>query len=290
MFIVENQQVSPSNEQIDPRIAKAISSIFENRLPIFLPMKKLHQSRIEKIFKQNDNAVFFNTSFGKIEARARLITQAHKTYMEAMLSYQKQMLTDGSFYVEFKIHDLLSKKLKKANPTDYDTFKKYLKELKDFNVVIHTKSNKEIGFSFIDDWTVDNETGMYQVKFTRLFSAIWLNETHIGYKKDSTILNQIDDYIVQSVIRYMITYDELQISIKNLAKKLNYDTIYSRSELYQKLSDIRESFKKEEHKKTYKKYGIKYDKEFDNITICRTDETFINHCKTETLSQKLIKD
>lgn len=290
MFLIQNEHINPTSEKIDPRIAKAISSIFENRLPIFLPMKKLQQSRLEKIFKKNNNAVIFNTSYGKVEARARLITQAHKTYMEAMLSYQKQMLTDGSFYVEFKIYDLLSKKLKKTNPTDYETFKKYLKELKDFNVVIYTKSNQEIGFSFIDDWAVDNETGMLQVKFTRLFSKIWLNETLLSYKKESTLLNQIDDYIVQSVIRYMITYDELQISLKNLSKKLNYDTIYSKSELYRKLNDIRESFNKENHEQTYKKYGIRYDKEFDNIIICRSDETFISHPNKETFTHKLIKD
>ncbi len=289
MFIIENKQISLSDEQLDIRLARAISSIFENRLPIFLPMRKLHQSRIEKIFKQNNNVVFFNTDFGKIEARARLVTQSHKTYMEAMLSYQKQLLTDGSFYVEFKVYDLLSKKLNKTNPTDYDTFKKYLKELKDFNIVIHTKSNKEIGFSFIDDYIIDNDTGMYQVKFTRLFSTIWLNETLISYKKASS-LNQIDDFNVQAVIRYMITYNELQISVKSLAKKLNFDMIYSRSELYKKLNEIRESFDKEEHRKTYKKYGIKYIKEFDNIVIYRTDEVFIHHSDKETLTQKLLKD
>jgi len=290
MFFVENKQIGLSDDTVDKRIANAISSIFENRLPIFLPIKKLHQSRIQKIFEKNNNAVFFETDFGKIEARARLVTQAHKTYLEAILSYKKQLLTDGSFYVEFMIYDLLSKKLKKTNPTDYETFKKYLKELKDFNVVIHTKnSNREIGFSFIDDFVIDNETGAYKVKFTRLFSTIWLNETLISYKSNSKI-NEIDNVIVQSVIRYMMTYDNLQISVKNLAKKLSYDTIFEKRTFYEKIEEIKNSFSIEEIKKIYDFYGITYDSNFGNIIINRTDEVFLDHFKSETLSKKLLND
>ena len=254
MFTIENKQISISDNSIDPRISKAISSIFENRLPIFLPLQKLHQSRIKKIFEQNDNSVFFETNYGKVEARARLITQSHKTYLESMLSYQKQMLTDGSFFVEFKVYDLLKNKLKKVNPTGYWVFEKYLKELKDFNVVIHTETNLQIGFGFVDDFSIDNETGNYRVKFTRLFSKIWLNETLISYKRESALLNQIDDFIVQSVIRYMITFDNLQIKVENLAKNLNYVMIFEKSAYYAKLTEIRTTFSKEQHNKTYKNF------------------------------------
>lgn len=292
MFVIGSEKISPSDDQVDVRIAKAISSIFENRLPIFLPMKKLHQSRIEKIFQQNNNAVFFETPFGKVEARARLITQGHKTYMEAMLSYKKQLLTDGSFFVEFKVHDLLSRKLEKKNPTDYATFEKYLKELADFNVVIHTKTDKQIGFRFIDEYLIDNETGMYQIKFNRLFSQIWLNETLISYKKERNVLDKIDSFLVQSVIRYMITYDDLHISVKKLSKKLSLDVIFSKSELYAKYKEIKNSFQQEKYQETYKKYGIRYDEKTDLIEIKRTDEIFIDFCDgtKKTISQKLIKE
>ncbi len=276
-----------SDSLVDDRLTKAISSIFENRLPIFLPMQKLHQSKINKIFKENDNKLILKTNFGEIECRNRLVTQNHKAYLEAMLSYEKKPLTDNSFYVEFKIYDLLDKKLKKKNPTDYDTFKKYLKELKDLHIVLKS-NNKEFGFSFIDDYAIDNKTGAYKIKFTRIFSYIWMNESLISYKNGTSALNNINDVIVQSVIRYMITYSNIQISVKNLGKKLSYDKIFGIRDLFNKLNHIRQSFKKDNFKKIYKIYGITYDKDFDNIIINRSKETFINH-KKDTLTQNLNK-
>lgn len=287
MFFLGDNQISPTNEEIDPRIARAISSIFENRLPVFLPMKMISKSKIEKIFKENNNVIFFDTDIGSLEVRARLITQMHKSYLEAMLSYQKQMLTDGSFYVEFKIYDLLKNKMKKENPTNYETFKKYLKELKDFNLVIHTKIGKEFSFSFIEDFIIDNETGMYQVKFTRTLSAIWLNEALISYKKQSNLINTIDSATIQSIVRYLITFDNLQISVKNLAKKLSYDKIFSKTEFYEKLEEIRKSFKSEECLTIFDKYGISYDEIHDNLVINRKDEIFIEHLNKTTFSSKL---
>lgn len=275
MFFLENKQISPTNEEIDPRLTEAVSSIFENRLPIFLPMKVLSKTKIDKIFKANNNVMFFETEIGGIEIRARLITQIHKSYLEAMLSYQKQMLSDGSFFVEFKIYDLLKNKMKKANATNYEGFKKYLKELSDFNLIIHT-NNKELKFGFIEDFIIDNQTGAYRVKFTRALSAIWLKENLISYKKQSNVINTIDSSVIQNVVRYLITYDNLKISIKNLSHKLSFDKIFSKTEYYEKNDEIRQSFKDENCLFIYEKYGISYDEERDIIQINRTNEVFIS--------------
>jgi len=289
MFNTKNNPVKISEDELDERIRRAVSSIFENRLPIFLPIKKLHQTRVKKIFESNDNVIIFETEFGQIEVRNRLVTQKHKALLEAMLSYKKQLLTDNSFFVEFKVYDILKSKLKKKNATDYKTFKKYLKELKDIHILIKTNDNKEFGFGIIDDYLIDNNTGNYKVKFTSIFSWIWSNETLITYKKHTSVVNQIDNHLVQSIVRYMITFNQLQISVKSLAQNLLFDKIFSKKEFYNKLDEIRDSFSNEEYLKVYKKYGISFDKEFDNITIEREPETILLHKQGKTITEKLSK-
>lgn len=280
-----------SESEIESRLDGAITSILENRLPVFLPIQKLHQSRIEKIFSKNKNVVCFDTEFGRLEMRNRLVTQNHKMYLEAMLSYRKQKLLDGSFSVKFRIHDLLKTKLMKKNPTDYATFKKYFKELKDIHLVFLLENGQELGFGFIDDYRIDNNTGEYEVKFTRMLSSVWENENLISYKEVLPHLSQVNVPIVTSVIRYMATFGNSQISVKNLAKKLGLNQVFSRSALFEKLNDIRNSFNPDfegNELSVYEKFGISYDKNFDNILISRNEEIFVEYKKGKTLSTKLI--
>jgi|SaaInlStandDraft_4_1057021.scaffolds.fasta_scaffold04716_2 hypothetical protein len=287
MFKVGNKQITPSDGFIDQRFQNTVTSIFENRLPIFLPISKLHQSRIKKTFDTNDNVVIFDFNLTQIEVRGRLVTQRHKSLLESMLSYQKHLLTDESFYVKFKIHNLLKTKLNQKNPNDYDTFKKQLKELKDINLVIHI-DDTEIGFGFIDDYIIDKKTGEYKIKFTRVLSQIWMNESLITYKKTNASINQITNMLVQSVIRYMITYNNLQIKISTLLnEKLNFKKIFSKAEQNKKLIELRDSFLNEDYKLIYQEYGITFDREHDNIVISRSESIFLDIKKGKTLTSKL---
>lgn len=290
MFEVDNKRVSKSDTELDSRLQGAITSIFENRLPIFLPIQKLKKSRIKTIFEENNHSLTFDTEFGKIEVSNRLVTQQHKLYLEAMLSYHKHPLTDGSFYVTFRIYDLLKNKLQKENPTDYATFRKYLKELKGVTLTLHTKNDKEIDFGFIDEVIIDTKTGEWQVKFTRAMGSIWLNDGLLDYKNSSDLLSQAKYPVVTSVIRYMITYPNLTIGVDTIAQKLGLKIIFAKTAYHAKLNEIRDSFDRDCEDNAlfiYDTYGITYNKKFDNIEITRNENVFIHH-KKDSLTSSLI--
>ena len=291
MFTINGKEITTVDKEIDKRLNNAIASVFENRLPVFLPIRKLRQAKITIIFEKNNNEISFATNYGVIKVRNRIITQNHKNYLEAMLMYKKKMLVDESFYTEFTVYDLLANKLHKKNPTDYKTFKKYLKELKDIHITIEIKDkdkNIEIGFGLVDDYMIDNNTGKYKVKFSRILSKIWQNEHLIKYKTSNILVDKIDIPIVQYVVRYLITYNNLKIKLDKLFEKLNLNKVFSKRDVYNKIQEVKESFRK--YKEYYEELGILFDEETELISIDATkNKILLNYSKKQTFSSKLIK-
>ena len=293
MFENENEKgvlIIPSEEEMEKRLLGAISSIFENRMPFFLCVDRLADSNLLKRFVENNNILELDSPLGKIKIMDRIVTQRHKTYLEAILTYPKQLLTDGSFYVEFKPYDLLRHKLDKKNPTDYNTFKKYFKDLKRVGVAISPAKGIEFGFGIIDEYTINENTGLFSVKFSRAISNLWQNENLIEYRELLPLFDNIKNPVISAFVRYLITYSGLQISIENLAQKIALNQIFERSTYYKKMKLIRDSFSPDNNNnelELYKQVGISYDPISDNVAIKREKTIFVHHASGETLTKKI---
>ena len=52
MFTINGREIATLDKEIDKRLNNAIASVIENRLPVFLPIRKLQQAKITKIFEE----------------------------------------------------------------------------------------------------------------------------------------------------------------------------------------------------------------------------------------------
>lgn len=269
----------------DERIERAVASIFENRLPVFFPIKKLHQTRIEKIFLENNNEVEIEIPQGVLCIKHRLLTQNHKTFLEALLSYPKRINEDGQIYVRFKIYDLLKRKLKKRNPTDYRTARKYIMELEGIAFSIKPAgTDLELSFRLIDRYVIDNETGEYEVYFHWSLSQVWKKEHLLSYRKFLPIIENANSLVSQAIVRYLLTFSNLRIGVITLCEKLAFDTVLERAGFYKKAQEIRDSFNPENPKNDLPMYhalGLSYDEETDTISIQRPREVFFDAYRAE---------
>lgn len=255
----------------------AITSIFENRIPVFLPVKQTTHLKLKKELDEK-GFVVFETSYGLLEIRGTLLTQTHKNLLEAILSYEKYLVEDDSYYVKFKPYDLLKNRLGKKHPNDYSHLNKLLKELASFSMVLKVTKDIEIGFRFIDDFLIDNRVSgnrkenFYFVKFTRVLSAIWKNETLYNYSKILPVFDKITIPIVQAITKFLLTYDKYEIKVEKLLDIFNLRKIFSTEKSRQKiLSDVRKSFSNPEILFFYKHFGIYYIEKEDKIGINKSE-------------------
>jgi len=272
----------------------AITSIFENRIPVFLPVKQVTHLKLKKELDEK-GVVTFDTSYGTLEIRGNLLTQTHKNLLEAILSYEKYEIEDGSFYVKFKPYDLLKNKLGKTHPNDYKHLNKLLKELAAFSMVLKIGPDIEIGFRLIDDFLIDHRSGkkkikkeyFYFVKFTRVLSAVWENETLFNYTKMIPLFDKISIPIVQAITKFLLTYEKEEFEIQEILKIFNLDKIFLTKKSQKKvLQDIRNSFQNPEILFFYKFFGIYYIEEKDVIGIDKSKKIVPNELLLEIKREK----
>jgi len=280
----------------------AITSIFENRIPVFLPVKQVTHLKLKKELDEK-GVVVFDTPYGILEIRGNLLTQTHKNLLEAILSYEKYEIEDGSFYVKFKPYDLLKNKLGKTHPNDYKHLNKLLKELAAFSMVLKIGPDIEIGFRLIDDFLIDHRSEennskkeyFYFIKFTRILSAVWENETLFNYTKMIPLFDKINIPIVQAVTKFLLTYEKKEFKIQEILKIFNLDKIFlSKKSQNKVLQDIRNSFKNPEILFFYKTFGIYYIEEEDLIGIDKskkiiTDQILLEIKREKSFTEKIIE-
>jgi len=293
-----------SKEIIQERFIDTISSILENRLTfIFLPTKNVEKTEIFKKFKENNNEIEFKINdYVTVIISNVLLTQAHKSFLEAMLSYEKYKYEDESFFVRFNLYNLLAYKLNIKNIGGYyELYDKYLKDIAKLKITIKIEYDKYIyeeNFSFINEYQVKKEinkktkktkNAVYRVEFNKNFAKILKNEHLIKYLNNGNIINTITNREIQAIVKYLITFDKLTISLKKLLENLKFNEIFKKRTYYKKIAKIREDLQKDENKKLLEIYGITYDKEKDNLIIERNkDNIYIKYSSNkENLSSAI---
>ena len=270
-------------EKKDENIQRACSSIMENYLPIFLPFNKLRKNNpLYKKFIDNGNILRIENKYGVLEIRNRLITQQHKDILETMLSNSKSYISEEqTMFVTIESRYDFLKQIGMCT-TNYKYLEEKIKELEDISISskYQTTNGKIIEEQFgiiaaikmVEDITKSNHKKIIKVKFTKEFTAFYLDSNLLDYKKHINKIAELPTPFLKSIARYMLIHNKHQINISTFIENLGFDKIFTRNEINRKKKEL------EEYKECLKDLNIEVvsskDKQSNTIKI-DTDESKI---------------
>lgn len=279
-----------------PNIDKAVTSILENSVTIFLPYKRIELSKVHTDFEANDRTLEIkNELFEKLEIKGRLLGQIHKDVLEALLSTKKTFDPEETY---FKVRTTAYKLLKKMHRDTSD--KKWLlkqiehisqsrikiyytntstpmgKETFDFGFIssIHTMENeKNIEINFTKEYTyflAFNELIDYSSYIDDIMSLKKdIQKIEIKIKKEKNIKFKnggINQEFIKSIVRYILTHNgkNNQIRVNNLIKKLDLQKVMTQREINMAITDLR---RVEIQRLLKEKFGITLTNKSKTITF-----------------------
>lgn len=240
----------------EENLQRATSSLLENSLPIFLPIKNIHKTKAQKIFIKNKGSLKVNTSFGLIEIRGRILGQNHKDILETLLCQEKFIIKkDNSIGVNFGRYKFLQDLGRSTG--NYQWLEERIKEIRDFNFAIEYIDTKKErvkygGFGIINKYKFEENNSM-SIKFTEEFSNFYRKENLLDYKSYVPKISIIKEPFIKALVREMIKHKNYSVYFNNFIDNYNLKDIISRSEIY----NFRNILKSQEYKEElYKSFNI----------------------------------
>ncbi|MDL1957391.1 MAG: hypothetical protein LWW95_10180 [Candidatus Desulfofervidus auxilii] len=210
--------MNDEQKNIDFRLQTVNSSEIENRSFLFWGFDRgnIKRTSLYKQFIENNKELSFYFGDKVFVIKNELLTQTHKDVLEALI-----MLCDISSDVEHvvshtSILDVLQKNSKNVVWLDF-----ILEELNNVNFRFFIKSEKgdnvnAIGFKILDTLGIDDDTGFISFSFSKNFLSLYKQGRVFNYSKYTPFIANLDHDISKQVVRWLLTFDNLQIDIKNL--------------------------------------------------------------------------
>lgn len=280
-----------------PNINRAVTSILENSIAIFLPYKRIDKSKAFEKFEQNDRTLAIkNDVFEKVEIKGRLLGQIHKDVLEAILSTKKTFDPDDPY---FKVRTTAYKLLQKMHryTSDKKWLLKQIEHISQSRIKIYYGQDETFDFGFISSIRTMEDGKTIEINFTKEYTYFLAYNELVDYssyiddimglKKDikhietkirkergivfrSGIINQ---EFIKAVVRYMLTHSGKgsgsHIGINNLVSKLNLESVMSQREIEDAVIDLRRS---EIQELLIKKFGIYLTNNDQTITFKAQEE------------------
>jgi hypothetical protein len=226
--------MSGSNLKTEENLRRATSSLLENSMPIFLPVKNLHKTKANTIFKENNGSLSIKTAFGEIEIRGRILGQNHKDILETMLCQTKFIISkDNSLGVNFGRYKFLQDIGRSTG--NYKWLEERIKEIRDFNFAI-TYTNKDGievktgGFGIIDKYRFE-ENGTMSIKFTSEFTDFYREENLLAYNSYVSKISALKEPFVKALVREMIKHKNYSIYFDTFIDNYNLKFVISEREI-----------------------------------------------------------
>lgn len=194
------------------------SSEFENRQLLFwgFDRKNIKKTSLYRDFLANNKNLSFIVGDTTLQVKNELLTQTHKDVLEALLMFNTSFSSEKISVSNSSIMSFLDK-----NSKNVSWLFDILEEL--FNVTIRLfKKNVSSdgtladGFRILDTLAYDTKTGAVIFSFHSSFLTIYQNAKLFSYSKFTPFIANLDHNISKQVVRYLLTFDNLQIDIKKL--------------------------------------------------------------------------
>lgn len=255
------QQLSLLDFQtIVDKVEQSTASVRELRVPIFLPVGKLtHNSTILKAFRENDNRMIVETSWGKCEIRGRtLLTQVHRDILDCIMSYSKDIrpYNEDEILVLFSQTRILDEYSVKTGTVKKNTvwLKEKIQEIRD--VTINPLDGEKITADYnIIRSVIDasSQYGSFGIILDRRYIEAFRRDLTINYEKILPDLLKVKNPAFQSIIRWYMTHS------KEMKHKL--DTVLRSIAFPMDSPQMVRKIKKElrEGREVFYQFGIEYN-------------------------------
>ncbi len=188
----------------------------------YLPFSKLPaSSQIAKEFNENGKVIKFETNFGTIEYRNKLLTEAHKRVISAIIKHSIVEESDrGLPVIVFKAADML--KVLKMGEKNYAQLKNYIVNIYDASYEISLDKKSAYSFRIIDKYYFEDihKNGIIKIVLTEEYVKMIENDYSISlnsiYKnminlRESTIPSIIQHILINSTEKKKSIYSLLEI-------------------------------------------------------------------------------
>lgn len=241
------------------------SSELENRSFLFWGFDRgnIKRTSLYKEFVKNNNELSFSDGDKVLVIKNELLSQTHKDVLEALFLLSDISSDKEHVVSHTSILDVLQKNSKNVVWLDF-----ILEELNNVNFRFYIKNDngdnqKANGFKILDTLGIDGDTGFIGFTFSKSFLALYEQGKVFNYSKYTPFIANLDHDISKQVVRWLLTYDNLQINIKNLLTiNLGLLNVVNKSTLNKYIVRLKEE--------DLSMFGIWIDG--DNICIDRTKE------------------
>jgi hypothetical protein len=217
---------------------ETVSSIIENRMPLFwgLNRKSLKSTSLYKEFFANGGNITIKKDDYTLCIRNKLLTQTHKDILEVLLC-----MRDNKLVQSFNMYDIYKVLDKKSKNVDW--LEEIIIELSDINIEISYDSdpNHVKVFGIINELEYERTRGEAIVFWNESFISIYDTGAVLSYSKYLIDIANLNHDITKQVVRWMLTFPNLQIDLRNLmVDKLGLAHVVKSRSIYNYIKKIKE--------------------------------------------------
>jgi len=270
----------------EKNLKRATSSLLENTLPIFLPVKNIHKTKAHALFKKNNGSLKIETNFGGIEVRGRILGQNHKDILEMLLCQKKSLIKkDDSIAVNFGRYLFLQELGRSTG--NYTWLEERIKEIRDFNfgIIYYSKEGKRVevgGFGIIDRYKFE-EDGTMSVKFTEEFTNFYREENLLDYSRYVPKIAKMRQPFLKALVREMVKHKKYQIRFTKLMDNFSFNTLLGATEIKSYKSLLRDDENRKYLAENFNilvetigtDFNIKIDRDQNMVTMLINSDNFI---------------
>lgn len=208
--------------------AKKISNlnftITECRIPIFAPLSKANTtSDIAQKFSKNKGIRDIETQWGRVFIRGRvLLTQIHRDILDCILLSAKKVSysnIDGSIQVVFSARSVLRYCDKKG--ANINWLISMIEQIRDTTIKIK-KDRIHFDFNILRRIVYSEELNSFYLEFDPTYIAFYQTEMTICHKNIIPILLRLESAVLKSMIRFLISHTNINISLENILVAIDY--------------------------------------------------------------------
>ncbi len=171
------------NTKID-NLKKQIFSSKEIYSRLFIPIAKLsHNSPILKQFEEQKNKIVFQTSFGEVEVRNRLLTETHSRLLAEIIACGSlEQLGNGQVKVGFSENEILINL--KMGSKNHLHLRELIKQIGDARYYVGIRRSKPL--KIIEDHSIEIMDGIQHIILTKEY----VEANQIDFAIANSILNE----------------------------------------------------------------------------------------------------
>jgi hypothetical protein len=212
------------------------ATVLELRTGIFAPLNKIPlNSAMGKSFIANKRTRTIETSWGKAIVKGNILTQVHRDILDCILvhAHDIRMANDGSVSCAFSPYEIAKHYYSKDSNVKINSkwLEKQITELQTSAIELRAKDSDEdfISFNIVSLFAKSTKvfskknTPLYMVRISKEYVHFFANQLALNYRGVLNDLLTINSSLIKSIVRFMISHQNITISLDELLKSIGYD-------------------------------------------------------------------